>query len=245
VAGLPTSDYGLLQAMDTHTGLRVYRDLADWYERQGQPSMRDRFLVLAADAALTAGLADEAERLRQRLLQANPHHLLKPYTSFSQAMQAPDVQTYVRDLRLNYPVETAESLLRTLRAESLAEVPPEPKAAGPPAADRKAPAAPAAPQAEPLKVYHFRDEEPPKPTAKPLAQPVPRAPVPAKAPAAPVPRPQPMARPAPPAPAASSEEETGDGAWFTALLFGLFITAGAALAVYVLARPFLPPEWLK
>ena len=41
--------------------LRIYRELADWYERQHQPQMRDRFLVLAADAALTAGRPDEAE----------------------------------------------------------------------------------------------------------------------------------------------------------------------------------------
>ena len=59
--------------------LRVYRELADWYERQRQPQMRDRFLVLAADAAQTAGRADEAERLRLRLLKVNPHHMLKPY----------------------------------------------------------------------------------------------------------------------------------------------------------------------
>ena len=44
--------------------LRVYRELADWYERQRQPQMRDRFLMLAADAALAAGRPDEAERLR-------------------------------------------------------------------------------------------------------------------------------------------------------------------------------------
>jgi hypothetical protein len=30
----------------------------------------------------------------------------------------------------------------------------------------------------------------------------------------------------------------------TLLLFGMTVTAGVALAVYTLARPFLPPEWL-
>ena len=29
----------------------IYKELADRHERQGQPQMRDRFLVLAADAA--------------------------------------------------------------------------------------------------------------------------------------------------------------------------------------------------
>src|SRR5205085_11918442 len=74
-------------------------------------------LVLAADAALAAGSGDEAERLRLRLLQLNPHHMLKPYSSFAQALEAPDVSTYVRDLRQNYPPEVAEGLLRMLPAE--------------------------------------------------------------------------------------------------------------------------------
>ena len=79
--------------------LQVYRELAAIYQRRGQAQMRDRFLVLAADAALTAGQADEAERLRDHLLRVNPHHMLKPYPSFKQGRQAPDVDTYIRNLR--------------------------------------------------------------------------------------------------------------------------------------------------
>jgi hypothetical protein len=96
--------------------LPVFKELADCYTRRGQAQMRDRFLVLAADAAQAAGQTDEAERLRLRLLQVNPHHLLKPYASFDQARAAPDVDTYIRNLRLNYPLEVAEGLLRALRA---------------------------------------------------------------------------------------------------------------------------------
>ncbi len=92
--------------------LDVYKDLAECYERRGQAQMRDRFLVLAADAALTGGNAGEAERLRLRLLQVNPHHMLKPYSSFDQARTAPDVDTYIRNLRLNYPLEVAADLMR-------------------------------------------------------------------------------------------------------------------------------------
>src|SRR5260370_1333322 len=83
--------------------LSIYRDLADCYDRLGQVSMRDRFLILAADAALEAGLPAEAERLRQRLLQGSRHHMLRPYSSFAEAASRADVQTYLRDLRLNYP----------------------------------------------------------------------------------------------------------------------------------------------
>ena len=96
--------------------LQVYKDLAECYERRGQAQMRDRFLVLAADAALSGGQPGEAERLRLRLLQANPHHMLKPYASFEQARAAPDVDTYVRNLRLNYPLEVAADLLRALNS---------------------------------------------------------------------------------------------------------------------------------
>src|SRR4051812_36187718 len=87
--------------------LRVYQDLADWYERQSQPQLRDRFLLLAADAALSSGMPDEAERLRQRLLQVTPHHMLKPFASFAQALRSPDVQGYVSDMREKYPLAQA------------------------------------------------------------------------------------------------------------------------------------------
>src|SRR4051812_12942612 len=96
--------------------LSIYRELADWYERREQPPMRDRFLVLAAAAALDAALAEEAERLRLRLPQATPPPLLRPYAPLAQALEAPDVKTYVHTLQRNYPPEVAEGLLRTLRA---------------------------------------------------------------------------------------------------------------------------------
>lgn len=95
--------------------LTTYRNLADRYDQLGQVSMRDRFLMLAADAALAAGQGSEAERLRDRLLQGSRHHMLRPYRSFAEAVQAPDVQTYLRDLRANYPLDTARQLLESLR----------------------------------------------------------------------------------------------------------------------------------
>jgi hypothetical protein len=111
--------------MDTLVILRVYKELADWYERQGQPAMRDRFLILAAESAFAMGKIEEAERLRQHLLHGNPHHMLKPFSSFAQAMQSSNVQIYIHDLQVNYPPETAEDLLRNLRAgaEPAASIP--------------------------------------------------------------------------------------------------------------------------
>src|SRR5579875_3384682 len=102
--------------MDLLTAQQVYKELADWYERQGQAAMRDRFLILSAEAAFSAGNRDEAERLRQRLLQGNPHHMLKPFNSFAQALQSTNIQIYIHDLQVNYPPQTAEDLLRDLRS---------------------------------------------------------------------------------------------------------------------------------
>src|SRR2546430_2577468 len=38
----------------------MYRELADWHQPQGQPQMRDRFLVLPAAPPLSPGLPAEA-----------------------------------------------------------------------------------------------------------------------------------------------------------------------------------------
>jgi hypothetical protein len=110
--------------------LRVYKELAGWYEERGQAPMRDRFLVLAAFAAQDVGREDEAEGLRHRLLRGNPHHMLKPYSSVRQALLAEDVQAYLQALQTNYPCETAEELLRKLRTGEEARQTPRRKGEG-------------------------------------------------------------------------------------------------------------------
>jgi hypothetical protein len=92
------------------TMLRIYEELANRFVKQVEPRFRDHCLVLAADAALTADRPADADRLRLRLLQFNPHHLLRPFASMAEAMQAPDVQEYVTDLRRQWPPEFAQKL---------------------------------------------------------------------------------------------------------------------------------------
>lgn len=245
--------------MDILTPLQVYKELADRYERQGHAAMRDRFLVLAAEAAFSSGNPEEAERLRQRLLQGNPHHMLKPFSSFAQAMQSTNIQIYIHDLQVNYPPSTAEELLHNLRSGN----PPPPQAGeegetltgtvpdiNPLIELHDEPTLPLATTKEPLKVYPLRDEPklapPPAPPAKPAqaSRPAPRkAPTPPASTPAPRPRSQPMpprsaapaAVPPPPPP-----ETAPAGAWLPLILFGMTVTAGIALAFYTLARPFLP-----
>src|SRR2546430_702538 len=104
-------------AVSTQT-VALYRELADLHEQQGQPQLRDRFLVLAADAALTAGKSEDADRIRAVLLQLNPHHLLKPYASFVEAAKTADVQAYLKEQRRRYPPQAAEQLLESLRRDA-------------------------------------------------------------------------------------------------------------------------------
>lgn len=104
---------------------RMYEELAERYDRKGEGRQRDVFLVLAADAAFADGRRDEAERLRQRLLHLSPHNLLRPFSSFAEAVQSSDVRDYILDLRRQFPLEQAEDVLKNMRegGSEEAEVP--------------------------------------------------------------------------------------------------------------------------
>jgi hypothetical protein len=253
--------------------LGVYRELADTYDRLSQASMRDRFMILAADAALEAGQPVEAEALRQRLLQASRYHMLRPYNSFAEAIQAPDVQTYLRDLRANYPLEVARQLLATLlptgavaSAPAARQSPPAPLSIDPPPPEiypMIPPTAPLidifgrqAPTARPTWQPTIAATEPlemtPAPAMhRPLAQPVPGRPMPPRNPPMPQPlsalpppaRPRPLAPPPTPHHRSIEPSEPTGGSWLTFLLVGVVVVSGAALAAYTFARPFLPTAW--
>src|SRR5688500_1672000 len=116
---------------------RLYEKLALHYDRQQQFRQRDIFLVLAADAAFAAGNVDEAEGLRVRLLQLSPTSLLRPYASWTEALQSRDIQDYVADLRKQYPPEQAELLLHGGNGKVAGAPPSEPMA--PPAVSSTVP----------------------------------------------------------------------------------------------------------
>jgi hypothetical protein len=241
--------------------IRTYRELARGYDTQGQAQVRDRFLVLAADAALAGDRCDEAEQIRQELLRLNPHHLLKPFTTLAQALQSVDVKNYIDGLRRTYPLESAEQMLEQMRHEgeaplTLAPLPdsdhgvpssqPEPTLVWPAEAQvaerpRETPAARSTQTTPP--------PEPPK--AKPtsaLIEPIPFAPEPKK-PVYPVGKRAPGTAPprskgtkAAPFGAFSepdSEAKPVEGNWLATVLFFLVLAVAMALAVYTLIRPFL------
>ncbi len=95
----------------TESDVAIYVALADHHEKTGEAALRDRYLVLAADAALTAGRPVEAERLRQRLLRNSRSHLLGPFQSFVHAQSTPDVQLLLGELRRSCPPKEARRLL--------------------------------------------------------------------------------------------------------------------------------------
>jgi hypothetical protein len=239
--------------------VRVYEDLADVHERTGQAKLRDWFLVLAADAALAGGNSREAERLRGRLLQANPHHLLKPFTSFAEALQSPDIRGYVADLRRAYPPDAAKKLLQSQGRETTTKPPaPATKAAGRSHVEKESLAAEGEPQVyrlqpdvgkSPEKPINPRQAPPPRAPAQPAPLPLPPArsrPIPL------MPAPRPTARPETSPWAGggrnlklTDDDDADSGAWVSVAIFGVVLLVGAALGLYTIARPFLPPHWLQ
>jgi hypothetical protein len=218
--------------------LRIYRELADWYERHNEGARRDRFLVLAMDAAQRAGQAEEAEKLRRHLLHLSPHHMLRPFASFTEARQATDVKEYLRELRVKYPSEVAQELLKSLR--SGAKSPPS--AVGP-----TAPIAhPNGNANEPLKVFNETETAVPDAgcqRAFPIAR---AAPLPLRSDLdqtlAPVPRGS--RKPVDPVPWLRTKAEPpspkAQGGWLGVILFVVVFMAALAICGFVLVRPFVP-----
>lgn len=228
--------------------VQVYADLAEWEHQHGSQQARDRFLILAADAALTAGLTDEAEQFRSRLLESNPHHLLRPYISLAEAMKSSDVYSYIADLRGTYPPEEAEKLLAALQGDkgpatdptlthSPTQHPPLPDLPTPAAVlggsdptERGSLFAPDPPGTVPTET----GEEPPlfaslrQPSESSRKAPLPHPPT------------APGTTGATAAEEEAEERAGGMGVLFSDALFYLLLVTGLVLVGYTLARPWLP-----
>lgn len=241
--------------------IRIYQELATCYEQIGEAQVRDRFLVLAAESALSAGRPEEAETIRGRLLQLNPHHLLKPYASLTQAMESADVKSYVDGLRRTYPRENAEQMLESIRAGA----PPGSTGAGPKSdaaksdgaksVERKAEADALArlsfppPVTAPATALAPRTQTAVSPSVTPTP-PEPAVPAPVKKESRlepPIPFVADVARPRPSVAVSPASEPTdrprrrparGPNVIATGL-FLLVLIAGLALAMYTLLKPFL------
>jgi hypothetical protein len=203
--------------------VQIYEQLADYENQRGAPQMRDRYLVLAADAALSAGVSGEAERLRTRLLEYNPHHMLKPFHSLAEAMRSPDVLNYLVNLRRICSPETAERILHSqLKPKKTPANQTAPVAV--PAATGHSPDPP---------VYRLQDESMgPSHASQSLAAETRAAnALPARAKPEPAPW-RDLDQPS------ASVPLSGGGLWVATGLYWVGLLAGLTLAGYVLGRAF-------
>jgi hypothetical protein len=202
----------------TEATVRGYEELAEAHDRKRETRQRDWFLVLAADAALSLGQHDRAERLRRRLLALNPHHLLKPFPSMAEALRSPDIQRFVEDLRRQHPLPTS-----------------------PPAKDEPAPP-------EPLKVVWRKQPPPAPKLAPPLSPPPLSPPPPQLAPAPPsldtnglarVESPYGQSASASSTPRRPASDDPAEGGWIAVAVFVVCLLGFLALAGYSLVRPVI------
>ncbi len=94
--------------------LGMYLHLARASQRRRRPHVRDKLLVLAAEVASNINLPLVAEYCRFAVLDHNPGHMLKRWTTFSDAMLDDDFLYFLKQVRRRYPPEKAERMLDNL-----------------------------------------------------------------------------------------------------------------------------------
>lgn len=97
--------------------LGVYLHLAQASRRRQRPHVTDRLLTLAAVTAVEMGLYPVAACCRSRVLEHNPHHMLRRWPVVREAIADDDFQHLLKQLRRRFPVERAEHLLQSLDVE--------------------------------------------------------------------------------------------------------------------------------
>lgn len=236
--------------MENHAA--IYADLAKACHDKGRFQERDRFLILAADSAWSAGAIEQAEQFRSRILEYNPNHLLKPYPSFDEALKSPDIQAYVQQLRRGYPRERAVEMLKELVGERRNELEETLKSEGP--AFKLAPPPPprfdlpAKGEAPPPAVRPKASE--PKPATKPTLPQSPRessaefeVPVSRQVTVAKTKQNLPAVLAPPVRPATPSTQKSADdisGAWVGTALFTLLVIMTLVTVLHVFVQPFYP-----
>ena len=91
-----------------------YLKLATISRAKQQLAGCDRFLVLAGAAACRAGWLDVAEICRDRVLEHNPHHLLRRWDTLPDALRSDEFPVFLKQLDRFCPAERAEMLVSEL-----------------------------------------------------------------------------------------------------------------------------------
>ena len=99
---------------DPSETLGLFLHLARASAMRRRMPVRDRLLVIAGAIASQLGLERVADRCRDRILEHNPHHMLRQWHSFDQALKDPDFLHLLKQLQRRYPLEKAERLLDSL-----------------------------------------------------------------------------------------------------------------------------------
>jgi hypothetical protein len=100
--------------LDHSAAMLSFIKLAGVAQSKRQLSQRDKFLLLAAAAAVDSGADPVADRCRQLLLKHNPAHMIRRFESVAHALADPDYQTFQRQLNKFCSYERAEHFLTQL-----------------------------------------------------------------------------------------------------------------------------------
>ncbi len=104
-------DEGMSRPVDL---LGLYLHLARASEQRRRPLVRDKLLLLAGVIAARMRLAHIAALCRKRILDHNPNHMVRRWTSFGEALEDDDFLSLLKQAQRRYPQEKAERMLATL-----------------------------------------------------------------------------------------------------------------------------------
>lgn len=94
--------------------LGMYLHLAWASERRLRPHATDRLLVLAGALAVELQLPEISAKCRSRILNHNPQHLVKRWSTLKEAWESEDFMAILKQLRRRYPPEKVERMLHEL-----------------------------------------------------------------------------------------------------------------------------------
>lgn len=97
--------------------LAMYLHLSRASEARRRMHVRDRLLVIAAVLASRNELPRIAAYCRQRILEHNPHHLIKRWDTVFEAAGDPEFAHFLRHIERRYPPENAEGMMQSLGLE--------------------------------------------------------------------------------------------------------------------------------
>lgn len=94
--------------------LAKYLHLARAAGVRQRPLVRDRLMLLAAVQAQLFELPSVAAYCRRQILERNPRHMIRRWSSMAEALEAADFQTFFLRQHRHYPLEKVERMLERL-----------------------------------------------------------------------------------------------------------------------------------